>query len=93
MPAGRQQLVVSLPPEMVDLVQRKVASGEYADEGEVIADSLELLEDREQGLDRWLREEIVPVCSAVEAEPSSGMSSSELLDSLEVARRERQKLT
>jgi len=38
MPAGRQ-LVVNLPPNLVDLVQRKVASGEYADESDVISDS------------------------------------------------------
>ena len=92
MPTGRQ-LVVTLPPELVDLVQRKVASGEYADESAVIAESLELLEDREEGLERWLREEIVPVCHALEADPSSGISSSELLASLEAARRERQKST
>jgi antitoxin ParD1/3/4 len=57
----------------------------------VIAESLELLEDREAGIERWLREEIVPVCLAMEADPSSGISSSELLDSLEAARLERQK--
>jgi antitoxin ParD1/3/4 len=49
----------------------------------VIAESLELLEDREAGIERWLREEIVPVCLAMEADPSSGISSSELLDSLD----------
>jgi putative addiction module CopG family antidote len=92
MPTGRQ-LVVTLPPEMIDLVQRKVASGEYADESAVIAQSLELLEDREEGLERWLREEVVPVCLAMEAAPASGMSSSELLAGLEAARRERQKPT
>jgi antitoxin ParD1/3/4 len=91
MPTGRQQLVITLPPEMVDLVQRKVASGEYADESAVIAESPELLEDREEGIERWLREEIVPVCRAMEAYPSSGMSSSELLDSLEAARRDSRK--
>jgi hypothetical protein len=57
----------------------------------VIAESLELLEDREAGIERWLREEIVPVCLAMEADPSSGISSSELLDSLEAARLKRQK--
>jgi Arc/MetJ-type ribon-helix-helix transcriptional regulator len=92
MPTGRQQLVVTLPAEMVELVQRKVASGEYLNESDVINDSLSLLlEDQEQSLERWLREEIVPVCLAMEADPSSGMSSSELLASLEGARRERQK--
>jgi antitoxin ParD1/3/4 len=90
MPTGRQ-LVVNLPTEMAELVRRKVALGEYVDESAVIAESLELLEDREAGIERWLREEIVPVCLAMEADPSSGIPSSELLDSLEGARLKRQK--
>jgi putative addiction module CopG family antidote len=90
MPNARQ-LVVTLPDEMAELVRRKVASGEYVDESAVIAESLELLEDREAGIERWLREEVVPVCLAMEADPASGISSSELLDSLEAARLQRQK--
>jgi putative addiction module CopG family antidote len=90
MPTGRQ-LVVTLPPKLVDLVQRKVASGEYADESEVISDSLGLLEERESGIERWLREEVVPSCLEMEVNPASGISSSELLASLETARTERQK--
>jgi putative addiction module CopG family antidote len=90
MPAARQ-LVVTLPEEMAEVVRRKVASGEYADESEVISDSLTLLEDQEQSLERWLREEVVAECIAMEADPSSGMSSSEVLASLEAARHERQK--
>jgi Arc/MetJ-type ribon-helix-helix transcriptional regulator len=75
---------------MVDLVQRKVASGEYADESDVISDSLALLEDREHGLERWLREEIVPVCLAFEGDSSTAMSAAELLADLDAARRDRQ---
>jgi putative addiction module CopG family antidote len=90
MPTGRQ-LVVNLPPNLIDLVQRKVASGEYADESDVISDSLALLEDREQGIERWLREEVVPSCLEMEANPERGISPSELLASLEAARMGRQK--
>jgi Arc/MetJ-type ribon-helix-helix transcriptional regulator len=75
---------------MADLVQRKVASGEYADESDVISDSLSLLEDQEHGLQRWLREEVVPVCLAFEADPSTAISSSELLADLDAVRGKRQ---
>jgi Arc/MetJ-type ribon-helix-helix transcriptional regulator len=92
MPTSRQ-LVVNIPVTMAELVHRKVASGEFADESAVISESLELLQDREEGIERWLREEVVPACLEMEADPSSGMSSSELLASLETARGERQKLT
>jgi len=92
MPTSRQ-LVVNIPVTMAELVHRKVASGEFADESAVISESLELLQDREEGIERWLREEVVPACLEMEADPSSDMSSSELLASLETARGERQKLT
>jgi putative addiction module CopG family antidote len=90
MPTGRQ-LVVNLPSNLADLVQRKVASGEYADESDVISDSLGLLEERESGIERWLREEVVPSCLEMEANPERGISPSELRASLETARSERQK--
>jgi antitoxin ParD1/3/4 len=73
MPTGRQQLVVTLPHEMVELVQRKVASGEYADESDVISDSLSLLEEREIGLEQWLIEEVGPSYDAMHADPRLGL--------------------
>ena len=64
---------MTLPDEMVELVHRKVASGEYADESDVISDSLALLEERESGLDPWLIEEVGPACDAMHADPSIGI--------------------
>jgi putative addiction module CopG family antidote len=86
-----RQLVVTLPAELADMVDRKVASGEYADESAVIADSLTLLQDHKQRMERWLREEVVPACAAFEKNPSVGISASELLAHLDAARRDRQR--
>ena len=90
MPSSRQ-LTVTLPVELAEMVQRKVASGEYSDESAVLVDSLALLQDHKQKMERWLREDVVPACAALEANPSSGMSSSELLAHLDAARRDRQR--
>ena len=90
MPTGRQ-LIVTVPLEMAEMVQRKVASGEYADESAVIVDSLALLQDQQQKMERWLREEVVPACVAFQKNPSSGISASELLAHLDAARRDRQR--
>jgi putative addiction module CopG family antidote len=87
MPTGRQQLVVTLPAEMVELVQRKVASGEYADESDVISDGLTFLEDEEQRLERWLREEVVSACREFDEDPFSAVSSVEFRLELEQARK------
>ena len=78
--------MVNLSAEMAEFVQRKIASGEYVDESEVIAESLELLEDREEGLERWLREEIVPVCLEMEADPSLGVPVEEVQQALAARR-------
>jgi Arc/MetJ-type ribon-helix-helix transcriptional regulator len=88
MPTGRQ-LVVTLPVEMAEMVHRKVASGEYADESAVIVDSLALLQDQQDKSGRWLRDEVVPACADFEKNP--GMSASELLVHLDAARRDRQR--
>jgi antitoxin ParD1/3/4 len=76
---------------MAEFVHRKVVSGDYADENAVIAASLALLQDQQQKMDRWLREDVVPACAAFETEPSSGISASELLANLDAARRDRQR--
>jgi Arc/MetJ-type ribon-helix-helix transcriptional regulator len=86
-----RQLVVTLPAELADMVHRKIASGEYADENAVIVDSLTLLQDQKQRMERWLREEVVPACTAFEKNPSAGISASELLAHLDAARRDRQR--
>jgi antitoxin ParD1/3/4 len=90
MSTGRQ-IAVTLSPEMAEFVQRKVASGEYADESAVIVDSLALLKDQQQKMERWLREDVVPACTAFETDPSPGISASELLAHLDAARRDRQR--
>ena len=50
-----QQFSVTLPNEMAALVRAKVASGEYASEGEVIREGLRALNARECALDDLLR--------------------------------------
>ncbi|MDR2212132.1 MAG: type II toxin-antitoxin system ParD family antitoxin [Pseudomonadales bacterium] len=53
--SSTQQLSITLPSEMVAMVRAKVASGEYANDSEVILDGLEFLRERERGFEHWLR--------------------------------------
>ncbi len=46
-----QQFSITLPNEMADSVRAKVASGEYATEGEVIRDGLRALLARDQAVE------------------------------------------
>jgi putative addiction module CopG family antidote len=70
-----QQLSVTLPKEMAQMVRNKVASGEYASESEVVRDGLRALQARDRALETWLRTEVVPAYDEAKINPSSLLSS------------------
>jgi len=65
-----QQLSITLPKEMAEMVRAKVAAGEYASESEVIRDGLRTLLARDKAVEVWLREQVVPAAQALKANPS-----------------------
>lgn len=87
---ARQQISITLPAEMAAAVRAKVASGEYADESEVIRVSLDDMLTRDQALEHWLIEEVVPASKALEADPSRGLTVEQVWANL-AARRNRAK--
>lgn len=72
-----QQLSVTLPKEMAQMVRNKVASGEYASESEVVRDGLRALQARDRALETWLRTEVVAAYDDAKANPSPLLSSSQ----------------
>jgi putative addiction module CopG family antidote len=77
-----QQFSITLPHEMAKLVRRKVASGEYASESEVVREGLRALAARDQALEQWLREKVVPAAQAISRDPSRGLSAAQVRASL-----------
>ena len=69
-----QQLSITLPNEMAQLVRAKVAAGEYATESEVIRDGLRTLLARDRAVENWLREQVAPAYDALKADPSRAVS-------------------
>jgi antitoxin ParD1/3/4 len=69
-----QQLSITLPTEMADLVRAKVATGEYATESEVIRDGLRVLLARDRAVEDWLRKKVAPAYDAMKADPSRAVS-------------------
>ena len=69
-----EQLSITLPNEMADLVRAKVATGEYATESEVIRDGLRTLLARDRAVEAWLREQVAPAYDALKADPSRAVS-------------------
>ncbi|HZY62636.1 MAG TPA: type II toxin-antitoxin system ParD family antitoxin [Edaphobacter sp.] len=77
-----QQLSITLPNEMADLIRAKVAKGEYATESEVIRDGLRTLLARDRAVEDWLREAVVPAYDALKADPSRAVSAGHVRSAL-----------
>lgn len=69
------QMSITLPKEMAESVKKKVASGEYASESEVIREGLRTLLARDRVIEDWLRTRVVATCDAMMANPGRGVST------------------
>jgi putative addiction module CopG family antidote len=82
-----QQLSITLPKEMADAVKDKVRSGEYATESEVIRDGLRALLARDQAVEKWLRDTVVPAAEALRADPGRALTADQVREHLVKQRR------
>ena len=73
-----QQMSITLPTDMARLVKDKVSSGAYASESEVIREGLRALQERDQAVERWLREEVAPTYDAHRASPAKARNLSDV---------------
>ena len=67
--AAAEKRTFSLLTEQADYIDRLVASGTYATGSEVIRAGLRALQERDAAVERWLRDEVVPVAVAMQANP------------------------
>ena len=86
-----RQFSITLPHEMAKMIDRKIESGQYATESEVLRDGLRALAAREEAVERWLKQEVVPALKAIKANPSRGRTAAQVRASLATAHRQRKK--
>ena len=86
-----QQLSITLPNEMAQQVRRKVASGEYASESEVIRDGLRTLLARDKAIQAWLLDEVAPTYDAIKADPERAISQRAVKEALAAEYKKAQK--
>jgi antitoxin ParD1/3/4 len=55
----------SLPSEHAAYIDRKVSSGAYASGSEVVRAGLRALQERDDAVERWLRDEVAPTYDAI----------------------------
>lgn len=75
----------------IEFVRRKVSSGEYASEDEVIREGLEVLRNEAEERERWEREVLMPAHDLLMADPSSAIPLEQVERNLEARRRQRLK--
>lgn len=73
-----QQLSITLPNDMANLVKSKVQADEYASESEVIRDGLRALMARDRAVESWLRDHVAPAYDALKADPSRAVSAEQM---------------
>ena len=82
MPAAARRRI-TLAADQAEYIDTLVATGMYASADDVVKAGLEALQDREASLDQWLREEVVPVYDAMQADSARGVSADAVLEAIE----------
>jgi putative addiction module CopG family antidote len=77
-----QQLSITLPIDMADVVKTKVRTGEYASESEVIRDGLRALLARDRAVENWLHNQIGPVFDALKSDPDRAVTAEHVRERL-----------
>jgi len=72
-----------VPGDVAAAVNERVASGEYASQGDVVRNGLRLLTEETQTLDdpeveNWLRQVVVPIAEATLADPSRSIPAAQV---------------
>lgn len=70
-----QQMSITLPNDMADVVRAKVQGGEYASESEVIRDGLRTLLARDRAVESWLHSQVGPAYDAIKADPTRAVTA------------------
>ena len=69
-----QQMSITLPNDMADLVKNKVRSGEYASDSEVIRDGIRALRARDRAVESWLHNQVGRAYDALKADPTRAVT-------------------
>jgi antitoxin ParD1/3/4 len=75
---NRAKRTFSLSPEEVTYIDALVASGVYGSPSDVVRAGLHALRDRDSTMERWLREEVVPVYDAMQSNPGRALPPAEV---------------
>ena len=73
-----QQMSITLPNDMADMVKTKVRTGEYASESEVIRDGIRALLARDRAVESWLHNQVDPAYDTLKADPARAVTADQV---------------
>jgi antitoxin ParD1/3/4 len=77
MPAVEKR-TISLPQAQAHYIDTLVETGTYGSASEVVRAGLRALQERDAVVERWLREEVIPVHDAMQANPERVLTAEQL---------------
>ncbi len=89
--SATERRTFSLPAEQALYIDSLVATGTYASSSEVIRAGLRALQERDAAVDRWLREDVVPVAAALRADPGRALPADEVFGEIRALHARRRK--
>lgn len=84
-----EKRTISLPSEHAVYIDNKVTSGAYASASEVVRAGLRALQERDEAIERWLREDVVETYDKMMADPSRGIPAEKVFAELRARSAER----
>jgi antitoxin ParD1/3/4 len=81
-----EKRTISIPSEHASFIDAKVASGAYASASEVVRAGLRALQERDEAVERWLRDEVAPAYDRMRTDPKRGVSAKKVFADLRAGR-------
>ena len=73
-----EKRTISLPPAQAHYIDSLVETGTYGSASEVVRAGLRALQERDAVVERWLKDEVIPVYDAMLANPQRGLSAEQV---------------
>jgi antitoxin ParD1/3/4 len=86
-----EKRTISLPPAQATYIDTLVATGTYASASEVVRAGLRALQERDAAVERWLRDEVIRVYDAMQANPGRGIAAEQVKAALHARHADRLK--
>jgi antitoxin ParD1/3/4 len=81
----------SLPTEQAGYIDTLVASGSYASGSEVVRAGVRALQERDAAVEKWLREEVISVCDAMQSHPGRAIPGEQVFATIRARHADRLK--